>query len=182
MYVFSLPSAGALGWGKIRYENGLQCFGELYVSQKRGNRESEGARTSVRRSVGERWRLWNFAGASVRCSRSCGINPAPLPRSWLGRQTRTARLRRRSCRHNHRHLNRNHHRIKPHVHRRFETHHCHQRSDCCFHRDCWSGRRNPFPLLTGGGYVFTPWLTEVCKVTPVNFQTKPSPAICKSRL
>ena len=26
-----------------------------------------------------------FAGASVRCSRSCGMNPAPLPRSWLRR-------------------------------------------------------------------------------------------------
>jgi len=25
------------------------------------------------------------AGVSVRCSRSCGINPAPLPRSRLGR-------------------------------------------------------------------------------------------------
>ena len=46
---------------------------------------SDGARTSVRRGVGERRRYWNFAGASERCSRSCGINPAPPPRSWLGR-------------------------------------------------------------------------------------------------
>ena len=33
-----------------------------------------------------------FAGASVPCSRSCGINPAPLPRSWLGRRTRTRQI------------------------------------------------------------------------------------------
>ena len=39
----------------------------------------------VRRIVGQRRRLRNFAGAFVPWSRSCGINPAPLPRSWLGR-------------------------------------------------------------------------------------------------
>src|SRR5438105_7493216 len=27
LYVFSLSSAGAHGWGKIRYQNSFQCFG-----------------------------------------------------------------------------------------------------------------------------------------------------------
>src|SRR6266581_366939 len=41
------------------------------------NDSGPGARTSVRRGVGQRRRLWDFNGPSLRRSRSCGINPAP---------------------------------------------------------------------------------------------------------
>src|SRR5436190_4913195 len=36
---------------------------------------------AVRRGVGQRRQLWNSARSSLRCSRSCGINPAPRSRS-----------------------------------------------------------------------------------------------------
>src|SRR5207247_2602351 len=35
-----------------------------------------GARTSDRRKIDQQRGVWDVAGSSVRCSRSCGINPA----------------------------------------------------------------------------------------------------------